>query len=150
MRYPRLLYALGLASDRDRMTLTVRDKDGKERAVTLEAGAEAPTPDWVTTQKEAARPEPLTFKNREAPYWFEDLPDSKTVFFQYNAVRNDPKEPLAKFCDRLFTFIAEKDVERLVIDMRWNGGGNNFLNTPITHGLIRCDKINKKGKLFVI
>jgi hypothetical protein len=34
--------------------------------------------------------------------------------------------------------------------MRWNGGGNNFLNRPLIQGLIRNEKINKRGKLFVI
>jgi hypothetical protein len=78
------------------------------------------------------------------------LPDSKTVYFQYNTVTNDAKEPLDKFCERLFGFIGKNDLDRLVIDMRHNGGGNNFLNKPIVQGLIRCDKVNQKGKLFVI
>ena len=34
--------------------------------------------------------------------------------------------------------------------MRWNGGGNNFLNRPLVHGLIACDQVNRKGRLFVI
>jgi hypothetical protein len=78
------------------------------------------------------------------------LPDSKTVYFQYNAVLNQSKEPLEKFCKRLFEFIDQHDVDRLVIDMRWNGGGNNFLNRPLVGGLMRCDKVNQRGKLFVI
>jgi hypothetical protein len=57
---------------------------------------------------------------------------------------------LTQFCDRLFKFINENEVERLVIDLRRNSGGNNFLNRPILHGLIRNDKINRRGKLFVI
>jgi hypothetical protein len=150
MRFPRLLNGLGLIPEADRLTLAVRDGEGKERAVTLAANAGEPSPDWVTARKSAPNPEPLYLKNQKAPYWFEYLPDSRTVYFQYNAVQNDPKEPLDRFCDRLFTFIADNAVDRLVIDMRWNSGGNNFLNTPITHGLIRCDKINRNGRLFVI
>ena len=34
--------------------------------------------------------------------------------------------------------------------MRHNGGGNNFLNKPLVHGLIKCEKINRRGHLFVI
>jgi hypothetical protein len=105
---------------------------------------------WVFAHETAPGPEPLHQKYRRSPYWFEYLPESKTVFFQYNAVRNDSAEPLEKFCERLFRFVNENAVEKLVIDLRWNQGGNNFLNAPLIHGLIRCEKINKTGKLFVI
>jgi hypothetical protein len=34
--------------------------------------------------------------------------------------------------------------------MRWNNGGNTFLSRPLLYGLIKSDKVNKQGKLFVI
>jgi C-terminal processing protease CtpA/Prc len=72
------------------------------------------------------------------------------VYFQFNEVRNDEQEPLDRFCQRLFEFIAKHPVDKLVIDIRWNAGGNLLLNPPLVHGLIRCDKVNQRGKLFVI
>src|SRR5205085_8862733 len=89
-------------------------------------------------------------KNRAANYWFEYLPERKVVYCQYNQVANDPQESLEAFSARLFRFIADNPVDRLVIDMRWNNGGNNFLNKPLVNGLIACDKINHKGRLLVI
>ena len=149
IRYPRTLNGLGLIREEDRMTITVRDAQGKTRTVTLVAEPGEPADDWPNARKTEPS-EPLSFRDRRTNYWFEYVPDSKTVFFQYNAVQSIPKDPLPEFCDRLFKFINEHDVERLVIDMRWNSGGNNFLNRPIIHGLIRNDKINQRGKLFVI
>jgi hypothetical protein len=157
LRYPLALHGLGLIADADKVTLTVRDAAGHERDVTLNAvparedhlGGQVQK-DWVTARRTAKAPEPLYPKNRTAPYWFEYRPDLKLVYCQYNAVRNDPKEPLAAFCERLFKFINEKDVQKLVLDLRWNGGGNSFLNRPLVHGLIRCDKVNQPGKLFVV
>jgi tetratricopeptide (TPR) repeat protein len=150
MRQPQLLNGLGLIPEDDRVAITVRDRDGKERVVTLTADAGERGKDWVDARDATSGPDPLYLKNRKAHYWFELLPDSKTVYLQYNAVQNDAKEPLDKFCGRLFEFIDKHDVDRLVIDMRWNGGGNNFLNRPLVNGLIRCDKINRRGQLFVI
>jgi hypothetical protein len=89
-------------------------------------------------------------KRQAEAYWFEYLDQAKLVYFQYNRVQNDGKESIAKFSQRLFDFIEHHAVEKLVIDMRWNGGGNNFLNAPILEGLIRCTKINQPGKLFLI
>jgi hypothetical protein len=65
-------------------------------------------------------------------------------------VRNDPQEPLVGYCDRLFKFIDEHEVEKLVIDMRWNIGGDTTIQFPLIQGLIRSEKINRRGKLFVI
>jgi hypothetical protein len=150
LRVPRMLYGLGLIPSPNELPLTVVEASGKERAVKLTADAGRPDETWKTYSGASPGDPPLTLKNRSAPYWYEYLPAEKTVYFQYNAVRNDPKDPLDKFCERLFKFVNENDVEKFVIDLRWNGGGNTFLNEPIIHGLIKCDKINRKGKLFAI
>ncbi|MEW6207852.1 MAG: hypothetical protein AB1631_05755 [Acidobacteriota bacterium] len=150
MAYPQILNGLGLIPNGEALPLTIKDATGKIRQVSLPVEAGAANDSWVTARRDATRPDPLYLKNRKAPYWFEYLADSRTVYFQYNSVRNDTKEPLNKFCDRLFQFINDNAVERLIIDMRWNGGGNNFLNQPLISGLMRCDRINQKGRLFVI
>ncbi len=148
--YPQLLNGLGLLPQADALPLTIKDAAGNTRSVTLPVESGGTSPDWPTARKDSPNPEPLYLKKRQEAYWFEYLSESKTVFFQYNQVRSDVKEPLDKFCERLFQFINDNAVERLVIDMRWNGGGNNFLNKPLINGLIRTDKINQRGKLFVI
>ena len=150
LRCPAVLHGLKLIPTADQMELTVRDASGVERTVTLPANTGDAPPDWTTARKDASLPTPLTLKNRLAAYWFEYLPAEKMVFCQYNAVKSDPAEPLETFCARLFAFINANDVDRLALDMRWNGGGNNFLNLPLIEGLQRCDKINQPGKLFVI
>jgi hypothetical protein len=61
-----------------------------------------------------------------------------------------PAEPFAAFCDQLFAFIGSHRSARLVIDMRWNGGGNTFLTPPLLHHLIGSQAINRRGSLFVI
>ncbi|MFZ0749541.1 MAG: hypothetical protein WAM70_09300, partial [Pyrinomonadaceae bacterium] len=47
-------------------------------------------------------------------------------------------------------FINEKEVEKLVVDMRWNNGGNTLLLRPLLQGVIKNEKINRRGKLFII
>jgi tetratricopeptide (TPR) repeat protein len=150
MKRPAILNGLGLIPAADKVQITIRDSEGKTRTATLTEDKSGQTNNWVTARQNAKTPEPLYMKDRRAPYWFEYIPESKTVFFQYNSVQNIVDNPLPQFCDKLFKFINENAVEKLVIDMRWNSGGNNFLNRPIVQGLIRNDKINQRGKLFVI
>ncbi len=153
-----LLHGLGLIAGDEKVSLTVVDRQGTTRAVTLAADSNIPSrrlwdgfpPDWKTFHQTLAGPPPLYLKDIYRPYWFEYAPETKTVYFQFNRVRNDEKEPFDAFCQRLFKFVNENDVQRLVIDMRWNNGGDSMLEPPLIHGLIRSDKINRRGKLFVI
>src|SRR5258708_7663837 len=121
LRRPTLLNGLNLIPHPAKATFTIKDRDGKVREITLEAVNNEPSESWSLLSKTSSNALPLYLKNRTAPYWFEYLPDQKTVFFQYNAVRDDLKERLDKFCDRMFKFIADNDVQKLVIDLRWNG-----------------------------
>ncbi|MBV9957708.1 MAG: hypothetical protein JO360_04770 [Acidobacteria bacterium] len=158
MRILPLLNGLGLIPDANKISLTVKDAAGKTRAVTLEPDAKTwniwntlPGPkEWVQLFQSTDAPVPLYLKNMGTKYWYEYLPESKTVYFQFNSVTNDEQESLAKFTERLFRFIDEHEVERLVIDMRWNNGGNTFLTQPLLKALIGNQKVNRRGHLFVI
>lgn len=156
MRNLPLLRGLGLVSDIRKIELNIRDANGAGRTVIVEADTNNPNiwnefpSTWITYAQSLGTPLPLYLKNTRANYWFEYLPESKLLYFQYNRVLNDQQEPLAQFAERLFKFIDEHEVEKLVIDMRWNNGGNTFLSRPLLYGLIKRDKINQAGKLFVI
>jgi tetratricopeptide (TPR) repeat protein len=151
MRNLLLLNGAGLIPDQEKCAFTIRDATGQTRTVTLPANAAIqPADNWVTVTQKLTAPAPLYLKNRRLAYWFEYLPESKTIFMQYNAVRNSPEESFTGFCERLFKFINENAVEKLIVDLRWNGGGNTFLARPLVHGLIGNAKINQRGKLFVI
>jgi tetratricopeptide (TPR) repeat protein len=158
MRHLPMMHALGLIPDPMKVTLTLREFDGKERVVTLATDTKQPNiwntkpnpPEWLNYSQMLKPPVPLYLKNAATPYWFEYLPQEKTVYFQHNSVRNDEKESFKAFSERLFKFINGNDVEKLVIDLRWNNGGNTFLLTPLVRGLISNEKINRRGHLFVI
>jgi tetratricopeptide (TPR) repeat protein len=160
LRNAALLHGLGLVPDPGEAVLRVRGLDGEERTATVAAVPPAqpapawrtfPCPDgWVFLPDTLGSPRPLCLRNPRAAYWFEHLPDERLVYFQFNLVRDEPGEPLAAFCDRLFAFVRDNDVQRLVIDMRWNPGGNTYLELPLLHGLVGTEKISRRGSLFVI
>jgi hypothetical protein len=47
-------------------------------------------------------------------------------------------------------FVEDNRVERLVIDLRWNNGGNAQLLTPLIAELLRSERINRRGHLVVL
>ena len=157
LRWTPLIHALGLISDAGQATLTVRFGDKTTGTVAVESVADhyasltAPRPaGWISLPDTAGAPVPLYLRNSDAPYWFEYLADGDVVYFQFNGVGDQPLETIAAFCERLFTFIDNHQVSKLVIDLRWNGGGNTYLVQPLLHRLIGCTKINQRGCLYVI
>ncbi len=54
------------------------------------------------------------------------------------------------FCKELFEYIDGHDIERVIIDLRFNGGGNSMVLEPVILGLTLREKINRKGHLFVL
>jgi hypothetical protein len=93
---------------------------------------------------------PLVYKNLEQYYWFEYLEEYKTVYMCFNLCMDSENEKFFDFCHRLWDFVENKDVDRLIIDLRNNIGGNNQILLPLIHGAIKHDKINKPGHLFVV
>lgn len=156
MRSLPLLNAIGMSPDIHKIPLAIVSPSGDQRTVTVEADASFPDiwnefpKTWITYAEALGTPLPLYLKNTTSNYWFEYDPTSKVIYFQFNRVINDPNESLAAFSDRLFRFINEHDVSKLIIDMRWNNGGNTFLSRPLLNRIIRSDKVDQPGKLFVI
>jgi len=152
-----LLHAAGLTKSADRVTLAVRDLSGQARDVVVEADTKEPEiwnklpapASWVTFASTLKDP-PRYVRHMDKAQWFEYLPEQKAVYFQFNKVLNGKEETLAQFTERLLKFLDENDVEKLVIDMRWNNGGNTFLGHPLLLGLIANKKVNQRGRLFVL
>jgi hypothetical protein len=156
---PEVLQALGIIEDMDKAPF-VLEKDGKQMTVELKpvvrsAEASHSTWDvikpqgWVDARDGATAPAPLWLKNVKDLFWYEYLPDSKTLYMQFNGVADKPTETFADFTKRLFDFVGKNPVERFILDLRWNGGGNNYLNKPLIVGLIKS-KVDERGKLFTI
>ncbi|HEY7543309.1 MAG TPA: tetratricopeptide repeat protein [Blastocatellia bacterium] len=161
MMIPEVLHALGIIDDMEKATLVV-EKNGRQMAVDLkpagriqtrghgDENAEPYDATWADARDGATAPTPLWLKSPRDAYWFEYTEDRRTIYVQYNQVFNKHGESIEAFFNRVFEFAQTHEVERFVLDIRLNGGGNSFLNIPIVTGIIRTDKINQRGKLFTI
>jgi len=155
---PEALHAQGVAKSLKKNVSYTFEKDGKifEQTVDGIEGFHLPrdygfaknTGDWISSRNQDNTPYYL--KNLDKNYYYEYLPASKTVYVRQSQVIDDNSEPIAAFYKKVFDFIDKNEVDKLVIDVRLNGGGNNYKNKPVITGIIESKKINKPGKLFVI
>ncbi|MEL6863095.1 MAG: hypothetical protein AAFP19_01695 [Bacteroidota bacterium] len=161
MRYlgiPEVLHAQGVTKTLQKEILLTLEKDGqtfeqkiaaiKEASFPLDYGFSKNEGDWLSSRDQSQTPNYL--KDLNKIYYYEYLPDSKTVYVRHSQIQDDPSEPIPAFYERVFDFVENNEVERLVLDVRLNGGGNNYKNKPIVRGVIQTEKIDQVGKFFVI
>ena len=156
---PEVLHALGMVDDPDHAPFVI-ERDGRQQTVILKPASDSFAPNhgptwrkpanWIDARDSAKAPTPLWLKDPQNFFWFEYLTDSRTAYVQYNVVADKDNETVSDFAARLFEFVAAHAVDRLVLDVRLNGGGNNYLNRSLLLGIIRSTKIDRRGKLFVI
>ena len=158
LTFPEFLHAQKILSENKLdITLTL-EKDGEIRREIISAlpserfprqyGMVVPGEEWVASRDTTASP--LYLKQLERISYYEHLPAEKALYVRQSQIMDDEKGDIPTFFKEVFEFIEQNDVEKLILDVRLNGGGNNYKNKPIVTGVIQTDKINKPGKFMVI
>lgn len=148
---PEVLAGLKLNTAGQPLKLTVQ-VGAAEKTVDIAADAALAQPqqapaDWASADAGSAKP--LYLRHAGETFWFEYDREHKLLYVQQNAVQNRPDETIEAFYRRALEFANANPVEKLVIDLRNNGGGNNGLNRAPIIALIKS-KWDVPGRLFVI
>jgi len=139
---PELLHAAGLASAPDRATLHVLLQDGTNRDVELIAdpanrdgpriwGSEFLSPHPVERESGDWRPLitdekylPLFLRDMNRPFRSEYLKDKGIYYAQFRSNVDEDGFSITKFMDHLRTDIRAQRPRQIVLDLRFNQGGN--------------------------
>jgi tetratricopeptide (TPR) repeat protein len=158
---PEVLHGLGLVDNMERIPFVI-ERNGRRATVLLAPAGPArmmppdtdvswwPESGWVDMRDSTSAPPLWLSQDPNDHYWFKYLQESRTVYVQYNKVGNKEPEGLVQFSDRLLSFVDSAAVDRLVLDLRLNRGGNGSLNRPLLLALIKARKLDGPGKLFTI
>ncbi|GIJ52098.1 hypothetical protein Val02_89840 [Virgisporangium aliadipatigenens] len=131
LRQPVWLHALGVAERPDRLTLTTTAGDA-----TVDAVKEPEPRGWPRGCPFVGEDAPAYVRSATELYGFTHLTDPDIVHFRFNGIGDKPDELLEQHYERLFAAV-DAHAAALVIDLRWNGGGNTFLAQPLVHHVIR-------------
>lgn len=156
LMFAETLSGLGLVDDPDRLSL-VLDRDGR-----LDTAVVTPVPwtprghrpggavdrsGWVDMA--SAPTPPLSRRNPDDLYWMEYVAAERLLYVSYRAVQSNPHgESNAEFWNRVFQFADANPVDRFVIDIRENSGGEGTLNLRVVRGVMARPALAER--LFVI
>jgi hypothetical protein len=103
---------------------------------------------WTTMR--APGEAPLWLRHRDRPYWVEYLPRERTLFVSYRAVVNADNPGNQEFWRGVFALADSVPVDRLVLDIRENTGGESFYNRQVVRGIVARPALDRPGHLFVV
>jgi len=139
---PEILVALGIVNDYDHAPFIFLDSTAKEIKLDLIPRAPSTSNPWVPVTKTP----PLFRQNINNPFWFTYLEDINAVYLNFKKY-----DDLNRNANKLFDLIEEKKASRLIVDLRFNGGGDFKKGRRLLIERIKENKqINQKGHLFVI
>jgi hypothetical protein len=137
-----LLAAAGVLAGPGAADFTFEDDSGRRFKLRI-----SPVPAGVSKPGAVAiEPVPLPFQHPEDALWFTYLAESKTVYVDFRSYQD-----LATNSARLWDFVRKHPVTRLIVDMRWNQGGNFTKGREyLIYKLIFMPALNRAGHLYVI
>ena len=163
---PAALAFLGAKVHDGSVELRTVDVAGAEETVTLVADAEPlpgdpfwdfrnalpgdthfRTEGWVTL----LRPEqqlPLYLQETNKLYLLRDLPEQRAVYVRMNGSIDDEGESVAAFTQRALSGVSRSSPQNIIVDFRYNRGGDYTQVLPLVKGLSRA--VPPNGRLYLI
>ncbi len=142
-----LLNALGISAATDHARWTFAGADGKQTTVTLLAKRYPHgvlLPPW--TLKGSA--EPLAYRHQDMPYWWERIDGGRTLYLAYN--RCEGRQAFTALTSRIAASLRREPAEKVIIDLRWNGGGDSSVFDPMLNLLKADGRLNRHGHLYAL
>ena len=148
MEYPRIVAAIGLARPNGTTSIRLESLDGERFRLPL-APMDLTGAGWTELQLPSGSEAMLYQRDQASPHWVTTLPDHGAVYAQYNRVNNGTPTT-ESFAEAITAALESSGAETLIVDVRQNGGGNNYRNTPILHAILKNERVNRPGHLFVL
>lgn len=144
---PEMLNVLGATSDPAAATFRLEAVDGMRVALDVSAVATFPTLTDIATASGATLP--LSERRRNENYWLTLVEESRTLYLQYNRCQN-AGESLASVADRAFGLMDRGAADRLVVDVRHNGGGDSQVDDHLIDGIRSRNAWRQRGRLYCL
>lgn len=137
-----ILHGLNIIPDRAVVPFTFRSDDGHVFTMNLPSNPTRNKTEW-------ARPHSHVFlfdQNQDEPFWCVSIANARTVYCDFRSY-----EGLRRRSAAMLKLISQTEPEKLVIDMRDNGGGDNTVGERnLIAPIKRLAPFNRKGHLFIL
>jgi hypothetical protein len=142
-----VLSGLGIAGDATHIELEVEGSDGARRTALIAAIDASAYQEWIGGWELALPPGPdlLLLRDPERDFWIRYLGRTRSLYVRYNHVLPRSTDVVQAITSSL----RGREVDRLVIDLRTNGGGEAEGYSDLLE-LLTGPAIDRPGRLYVL
>ncbi|WP_222982472.1 S41 family peptidase [Flagellimonas meishanensis] len=92
---------------------------------------------------------PLHLRYRST-FWMNYNVQKEYLYVQINSISDSQNETFDSFLQKIWGVLDDKKVQKFILDIRYNVGGDGSKVNKIVHSIICRPHINKSGQFFVI
>ncbi len=148
MVYYQVLKRFGFAEDPEKILVRLKQDKSKEQVYEISPVLRNEI-NWIKFE-ELQTDLPLIYKDNDKKFWTSYSSGEQLFYIQMNSCTENDS---LKFDDLQQTIIAEtrkSKLQKLVIDLRRNVGGNSRLTYPLIYALMDYENQVENGQIFII
>ncbi|HEY5913506.1 MAG TPA: hypothetical protein VJA21_23205 [Verrucomicrobiae bacterium] len=150
LRKVELLQYLRIADADGRLRLRLEKPNGQPFELSVAPDADPARTNRIAIWDARAVPRKAASKSAEAPYWYEHWPEARTLYLQYNECGDLPGNPFASVVQSMFAVADTQPVQRVIVDLRGNGGGDSTVVMPLLEGLKTRPALSARRHLYAL
>lgn len=135
-----ILKGMGISNSAEEVIYTLEQENGEILDISFELGGSS----GLVMAKQF--PKADLYSNS---YWYSYDSANNSIYFNYLNCRNDSQLPFENFVSELFKSIESNNPEKIIVDLRNNGGGSSYVLKPFLQK-IKESYLNKKGNFYVL
>lgn len=143
------LRAVGIIEDHRASSVPVElEFEAEIKSIDLECAATQAGQRWVSFVQQLPQPWPLAYRKQSGYYASEFIAEHRAMYVAYNRCREAEDLPMARFVEFIMSKSDELDAQRIIIDLRFNGGGDETVIWPLWQALEKSDRFKDKGDII--
>lgn len=143
------LRSVGVIEDHlaEQVSITVRNEDNEE-TIELETIDDQQSHRWVSFVQLLDQPWAIAYRKQGGFYQSDYIPEHRTFYVAYNRCREAENLPMEDFVAFVMSKCDELDAQRIIIDLRFNGGGDETVIWPLWKALEQSERFKDPGDII--
>jgi hypothetical protein len=143
------LHAVGVIEDHLADSVSIElQADGETSTHDILCTAAADQGQWTSFVQLLDQPWPIAYRKQGGYYQSDFIAEHNAMYIAYNRCREANDLPMAQFVEFIMSKSEELDAQRIIIDLRFNGGGDETVIWPLWKALEKSERFTGDGDIF--
>ena len=151
LTFAEMLRAAGVIANTDQATFAFSPPGADEiRSVELTSLLQNKRLEWKGVTIHPQGPALVSLQKRPESLWWQAITNTRALYVRYEHCRDDQNKTIREYGQEILQLLERQPFERLIIDLRQNGGGNSALLEPFITQLAGRKELKPRGAVITL